>query len=134
MLNVRAIFMSLISNGGMSVMVVSLPPRFEPRLTLAPAPPSASRGPCRRLSLPFSCAQIIMTGMGRTLVDEMVKVVSDNHGTAPPCRDPKCVDLYTTGAPGAYPTARRGAAFQSRCSHGGGRMDSLPQEYVEGMP
>ena len=115
---------------------VSLPPRFEPRLALAPAPPSASRGPCRRLSLPFSCAQIILTGMGGTLVDEMVKVVSDNHGTAPPCRDPKCVDLYTTGAPGAITTARRGAAFQPGCSHGGGwnHCRRYAQEYVEGMP
>ena len=72
------------------------------------------------------------------VIDEMVKVVSDNHGTAPPCRDPKCVDLYTTGAPGAYATADvEPAAFQPRCSWGGG-MDSWPQictgGYVEGMP
>ena len=98
-----------------TIVAVSLPPRFEPRLTLAPAPPSAGRGPCRRLSLPFSCAQIILTGMGRTLVDEMVKVVSDNHGTAPPCREPKYRPLHY-GRAGRLPHSRRGAAFQPRCS------------------
>ena len=80
-----------------------------------------------------------MTGMGRTLVvDEMVKVVSDNHGTAPPCRDPKCVDLYTTGAPGAYATAdveppsSRDAAWK----RGDGLMaaDMHRGVPVEGMP
>ena len=46
----------------------------------------------------------MLTGMGETLVDEVVKVVSDNHGTARRAAIPS-IDLYTTGASGAYTTA-----------------------------
>ena len=59
---------------------------------------------------------LLCAGMGGTLdIDEMVKVVSDNHGTAPPCGDPKYRPLHY-GRAGRLYHSRRGAAFQPRCS------------------
>ena len=44
------------------------------------------------------------------------------------------VDLYTTGAPGAITTARCGAAFQPRCSHGRGGWTHGAADMHRGYP
>ena len=74
-----------------------------------------------------------MTGMGRTLVDEMVKVVSDNHGTAPPCREPKYRPLHY-GRAGCLPHSPTWSRLPAEMQHGKGGMDSWPQICTGGYP